>query len=157
MAENRLGPIIESAINKLVTMASASGYFDRTQAYEPKSNPGTGLTFATWLANIKPIPLHSGLDATSARTMIMCRIYLPMLTDPQDTIDTRLGVAGAYVMTELSADFLGPDQSTSIDLLGAYGEALECGLGYVPLDNAHYRIVDIPVPFISPDVFDQEA
>lgn len=155
MAEDRLGPVIDTAFNKLTTTAAASGYFDRVQAHEPKSSTGTGMTFCCWLGNIRPIALQSGLAATSARTLIMCRIYLPMLTEPQDDIDVTIGKASSYMLAQLTGDFL--EGTTWIDLLGAYGVLLEAQPGYVKLDSDTYRIVNIPVPFISPDVFDQEA
>lgn len=153
MAEDRLSPIIAAAVDKLMSTAGASGYFDRCQAYEPKSNPGTGLTFATWIGQLTPIALHSGLDVTSMRMPMMCRVYSSMLADPQDEIDTKLAQASSYLLTQLTADF-GID-GAYIDLLGSYGDALGTDLGYVELDESVFRIADTIVPFICGDVFDQ--
>lgn len=155
MATDYLAPIIPAAVDKLVSIASASGYFDRVQAYEPKSNPGTGLTFATWIVEVRPIPLQSGLAVTSARMPMMGRIYLPMLDDPQDQIDTKVTVAAGHIMTELSAAF-DVVNGAYLDLEGAYGDGLMSQLGYInDLDDAAFRIADITVPVICPDVFTQ--
>lgn len=153
MADDRLGPIIETAVDRLVSTAAASGYFDRTQSHEPKSHPGTGLTFATWVINIKPIALHSGLAATACRVPMMCRIYRDADGDPADRIDTELAVASAYLLNQLTGDF-GIDGAW-IDLLGAHGDPLGTDLGYVPFDDDVFRIADTMVPFICADVFDQ--
>jgi hypothetical protein len=155
MATDRLSPIIADAVDKLRSTAAASGYFSNTLTYEPKSNPGPEMTFATWIGQIRPAALVSGLDATAARLPMMCRIYLPMLADPQDTIDTRLAQASSYLLTQLTGAFT--VAGAWIDLLGAHGDGLGTDLGYVELDDAMFRIADTLVPFICPDVFDQEA
>lgn len=155
MITDRLAPIIRDGVDKIMSTATASGYFERTQSYEPKSNPGTGLTFATWINEIRPIALKSGLDVTSCRLPMSGRIYLPMLDDPQDDIDTDIAVAASYMMSELTGNFaLDP---AWIDLLGEHGEGLGVQFGYISdLDESAFRIADINIPFICPDVFDQE-
>jgi hypothetical protein len=155
MAEDRVGPIVETAINKLVTAASVSGYFERVQSVEPKSGPSTGLTFAMWLTAINPIAPRSGLSVTSARLLITYRIYSPMLVEPQDRIDIDLGKASSYLLAQLTGDFT--IDGAWIDLLGAHGVSLATEFAYVELDRSMYRIADTTVPFICDDVFDQEA
>lgn len=155
MAENRLGPIIATAVNQLVTAAAASGYFPAGVAsVEPKSPPPTdGLYFATWFETIRPVPERSGLPVTSCRVEMMARLFLGMLTDPQDQIDTQLGVAASYMLAQLTGDFR--VDGAEIDLLGAYGDRLAATFGYVTMDRMVFRIVDILVPFTADDVFDQ--
>lgn len=158
MADDLLAPIIALAVDRLKSTAAASGYFDSVISHEPKSNPGPGLTFATWITEIRPIALVSGLAATTARMPMMCRVYLPMLADPQDTIDTRVAVAGSYMLTQLTGGFVLDGTDAWIDLLGAHGDPCAMQLAYLSeLDDAEFRIGDIVVPFICPDVFAQEA
>lgn len=153
MATDRLGPILEEAFDKLVSVAAASGYFARTMSYEPKSAPTDGLTFACWLGQIQPIAPRSGLAVTSARAEIVCRIYSNMLAEPQDQIDIDLAKAGSYMLSELSGDF--GIAGAYIDLLGAHGDPLQLGTGYVDLDKVMFRVADFPTPFIADDVYDQ--
>lgn len=153
MADDRLGPILEEAFDKLVSTAQRSGYFVSSISYEPKSAPTGGLTFACWLGNIRPIPPRSGLAVTSARTEILGRVYSNMLAEPQDKIDIDLSRATAHMLAELTGDF--EVAGAYIDLLGAHGDPLSAETGYVSLDQTMFRIVDIPVPFIADDVFDQ--
>lgn len=154
-AEDRLGPIVETAFDHLVSAAAKSGYFPGgADSVEPKSAP-SGLAFACWLSEIRPIPLRSGLDVTSARILIMCRIYQSMLAEPQGRIDIDLGKASSYILAQLTGDF--GITGAYIDLLGAYGVQLAYNYGYVELDKSMFRIADVTVPFIADDVFDQEA
>ncbi len=156
MATDLLGPIIETAVDRLVSVAAASGHFDAgADSVEPKSAPPPGLYFATWIESVDPIQLRSGLDVTSCRVEMIARCYLGMLTDPQGTIDTRLGKATSYLLAELTGDF-GID-GAYIDLLGAYGDPLGAAFGYVALDKSLFRIADITVPFIADNVFNQEG
>lgn len=156
MATDRLGPILVTAFDKLSSTAAASGYFPGgVLTHEPKSAPTSGLTFACWLGQITPIALRSGLAVTSARAEIPCRIYSNMLAEPQDQIDLDLARASSYMMSQLTGDF-GID-GAFIDLLGAHGEGLQVGTGYVELDKSMFRIADVICPFIADDVFDQEV
>lgn len=155
MATDRLGPIIETAVDRIASTAAASGYYDVTLRHEPKSAPTGELTFSTWIADIRPIAEHSGLDATSARVLMMGRIWRNMLAQPQDDIDTRIGKAAAYMLAGFTGNF-GID-GAYIDLLGAHGEPLQAPLGYIEADRTMFRVADIFIPFICPDVFDQEV
>lgn len=154
MAIDRLKPIIIAAVDKLKSTAAASGYFrGGVTSYELKSAPND-LAFATWIVDIKPIAPGSGLNVTSVRLPMMCRIYRNMLADPQDDIDTELSVASSYLLAELTGDFgIG---GTYVDLLGAHGDPLGTDLGYIELDDSVFRVADTTVPFIAHDVFDQE-
>lgn len=153
MATDRLGPIIETAFNQLTSLAAQSGYFASVQSHEPKSAPSTGLTFACWLAPIKPIPERSGLPVTSARLLVMTRIYSSMLADPQDNIDIDLGRAASYMLAQLTGDF--EVTGAYIDLLGSYGVDLSADPGYIALDKTMFRVIDMMVPLICDDVYDQ--
>lgn len=156
MAEDRLGPIIETAVNKLVTTAAESGYFPGgVESCEPKSAPGSELYFATWIENIKPIPEHSGLPVTSARVEMFGRVYSSMMAEPQDKIDTNLAVATSYLLAQLTGHFT--ITGAYLDLLGSYGDGLGSDFGYVLLGKTVFRVSDITIPFVCGDVFDQEV
>jgi hypothetical protein len=154
MADDRLGPIIEAAVNRLDSEASASGYFDDVLTHEPKSAPTGELTFSTWIGDIQPIALQSGLNVTSCRLEMLGRVWRNMLAEPQDTIDTVIGKATSYMLAQLTGDF-GID-GAYIDLLGAHGAPLGATFGYIEADRTMFRITDIVIPFICEDVFDQE-
>lgn len=154
MAEDRLSPIIATAVDKIMSVMGASGYFASFDSVEPKSAPAAaGMHGATWIENLAPIPQRSGLPVTSCRVEMMCRIYRGMLTEPQSTIDTELAAAASYLLAQFTGDF--GIAGAWIDLLGAHGDPLAAQAGYVDLDETIFRIMDITVPFIADDVFDQ--
>lgn len=156
LVADRLGPIIKSARDKILSVASESGYFPGgVHGHEPKSAPSAAeLSIAVWLVDIKPIPLRSGLSVTSARVPMMARIHKGMITEPQDDIDPDLASASSFLLAQLTADF--GISGAYIDLLGAHGDPLGSTFGYLPIDSTIFRVTETVIPFIVDDVFDQE-
>lgn len=155
MADDRLGPIIATAVDRITSTAAASGYFDTVISHEPKSAPTGELTFSTWIGEIQPVPAMSGLDVTSCRVPMYGRIWRNMLAEPQDEIDTQIAKATSYMLAQLTGDL--DIDGAYIDLQGAHGAPLGAPLGYIEADRTMFRVADILIPFICPDVFDQEV
>lgn len=155
MADNtdRLGPIAEIAQNEIVSLASASGYFDRVNTHEPKSLPGTGLTFAVWCDGIQPIAMMSGLAVTSALLVFRTRTYLNMVQEPQDAIDIAAIRANTWMTAQYTQHF--DIDEAWIDLLGAHSPGVVTLAGYLNLDGKMHRVMDTQIPFVAPDVWDQ--
>lgn len=153
-SEDRMGPIAETALNEIVSLAQASGYFDRVNQHEPKSAPGSGLSFAAWVQEIKPIALQSGLATTTARMTVQTRVYSNMTQEPQDLIDINLTKSVTWMMAQYTGNFA-IDADAWIDLLGAYGVDLSSIGGYVELGGKMFRIMDTLIPFIAEDVWTQ--
>lgn len=148
--------LFSSVIDAVTSHASSSGYFDEVQTHEPKSPPGTGLTYAVFLAAVGPVPA-SGLSSTSARVELTGRIYKPFLSEPKDLIDPNLADAVDALMTAYSGDFdLGGD-ARCVDLLGAYGQPLGARAGYQTIDRTVFRVIDITIPVIINDAWVQGA
>jgi hypothetical protein len=143
----------------LTTHALRLGYFDRVNKSEPKRAPDYGLTAAIWPQNLVPAPLNHGLAATTAVATYVARIYQPMLQEPLDMIEANMMRATAALMGALSADFRladadGPDVR-NIDLLGAVSPGLTSVAGYLDVDRSKYRVMDISIPIVINDVFEQ--
>lgn len=155
MAVDRLGPIIETAVDRIASTAAASGHFDIVLRHEPKSAPTGELTFSTWIGEIQPVAEVSGLDVTSCRVPMYGRIWRSMLAEPQDEIDTRIAKAASYMLAQLTGAL--EIDGAWIDLKGAHGAPLGAPLGYIEADRTMFRVADILIPFICPDVFDQEV
>jgi hypothetical protein len=143
-------------IDAVSSHAAASGYFDSVQTHEPKSAPGTGLTFAVWLSEIGPAR-SSGLASTSVRMELTGRIYKPFLSEPEDLIDPTLADAVDALLEALSGDFELGGNARSVDLLGAHGVPLSARAGYQKLDSTVYRVIDIMVPIIINDAWGQNG
>ena len=149
--EEWLDPIFDAVVSD----AQASGYFDKVNLHEPKRKPGTRLTAAIWVQTIDPIALASGLDCTSARVVFSLRIYSNMLKEPQDMIDPQVTKATSNLMRRYHDDFDFGGAIRNVDLLGAFGVALSAQAGYLEIDNAMFRIMDIRIPCIVNDVWPQ--
>ncbi len=146
----------------LETHALRLGYFDRVNKSEPKRAPDYGITAAIWPQNLVPAGVASGLGATTGVATYVIRVYQPMLQDPIDQIEISMMRATAALIAALSADFqltdaggTGEPLVRNIDLLGAHGGGLSAGAGYLDVDRTKYRVMDIAVPMVINDVFEQ--
>lgn len=150
--------ILDQLLDRVISYASASGFYDQVQGHEPKSKPpGTGLLFAAWLNAEEGTPLASGLAATSVRIEINARIYCPFRREPEDLIDPTLGRAGHALFAALSGDFDLGGLARNVDLLGAHGPRLAGRTGYQQVDEQKYRVYDMTIPIIVNDLFEQGA
>lgn len=146
---------LDDLLDAVVSDVQAAGYFRKVNSYEPKRPPADGLTAAVWPQSIDPIPLASGLAATSARVVFVVRIYTNMLAEPQDAIDPRMIRATSAIMRRYHDDFDFGGLIRNVDLGGMFGIALAADAGYLELGQKHWRIMDITVPCIVNDVWTQ--
>jgi hypothetical protein len=135
--------------------ALASGAFERAHTHEPKNAPGSGRTWAAWLQSVGPVPAGSGLAATTARVEFRVRLYTPMLQEPQDEIDPDTMAALDTLMAAYSGDFTLGGLVKAVDLLGQAGAPLGAQAGYIPQDGKLLRVVDVTLPLIVNDVWEQ--
>lgn len=148
---------ISILINAVTSYASASGFFDSVQAHEPKSAPGNGLYFAVFLSGLGPARGTSGLSSTTIRVELTGRIYKPFKSEPEDLIDPNVTDAADALFAAYSGDFDLGGTARIVDLLGAYGVPLSARAGYQSIDKNVYRVVDITIPIIVNDAWDQGA
>jgi hypothetical protein len=147
---------LKPVLNALVSHAAGLGYFTRVNTHEPKSAPlRGGFTGAIWAQNLRPH--RSGLASTTVRVEWRFRIYTNMLADPQDAIDPALMDAACALIAEYSMNFTLDGLVRSVDLLGEAGNPLGFQAGYLPVDKALFRIIDLTLPVVINDAFTQEA
>lgn len=143
-------------LNVIQSHALASGLFERVNGHEPDSAPGSGLTAAVWAQNIAPVR-SSGLAATSGRLTFFVRLYSNVQQEPADAIDPALLAAVDTLLAAYSGDFELGGNVREVDLLGETGTALSAQAGYLEMDGATYRIMDITLPLIINDLWQQVA
>jgi hypothetical protein len=146
-----LAPIVDAAASH----ALATGRYERVNRHEPKSDPGSGLSAAIWVQRVTPVPTASGLVATTARVELTVRSYANMLTEPQDEIDPTIYAAVDDLMAAYSGDFTLGGLVRDVDLLGQAGEPLGARAGYLSIQGAMKRVMDIALPLIVSDVWTQ--
>lgn len=143
-------------VNAVASHAAATGQFERVNNHEPASPPGSGLTAAAWVQSMRPWPQRSGLAATSARLVLMVRIFASALQEPLDAIDPAVTAAADALFAAYSGDFTLGDLVAEVDLLGSGGEALSAIAGWLPLsDGSRWRVMDITVPLVINDAWAQ--
>ncbi|HEV8653257.1 MAG TPA: hypothetical protein VG276_28660 [Actinomycetes bacterium] len=135
--------------------ALALGRFDRVNRHEPKSAPGNGLSAAIWVQSIRPVAAASGLDSTTARLELSVRVYLGMLHEPQDEIDTLILEAVDALMAAYSGDFELGGLVRDVDLLGEHGDPLAADAGYLEQDKKIYRVMVVTLPLLVNDLWSQ--
>jgi len=82
-------------------------------------------------------------------------VYLNMLQEPQDAIDTNIMTAVDALMAAYSSDFDLGGLVRNVDLLGAHGDPLAADAGYLEQDKRLYRVVVISLPLICNDLYTQ--
>ncbi|MFF4600157.1 hypothetical protein [Amycolatopsis sp. NPDC001319] len=148
---------IADVFDSLISHAKQLGIFDRVNQHEPTNAPGNGLTAAIWFQTINPAAGASGLAATSVRLEFWVRVYLPALQQPQDGIDIAIVEAVDELMAAYSGDFDLGESVRNIDLLGQFGAPLSAKAGYLNQDGRQFRTVDIVLPVIINDAWEQTA
>ncbi|MDX3643226.1 hypothetical protein [Streptomyces sp. MB09-02B] len=144
--------------NTAISYAMASGLFGNVLDHEPVSAPGSGLTAAFWVSRIGPVPIGSGLSATTGRLQLMGRLLMPADTEPQGDVDTAVTGAVDALLTAYSGDFEFGGSVRCIDLLGAYGASLQAEFGYTSFSGGTtYRVATITIPLIINDAWTQVA
>lgn len=148
---------IRTILAAVESHALASGFFQAVNGHEPKSAPQNGLTCAVWVEQIGPARGGSGVNATSARLALFVRLYTPMVTQPEDSIDPDLMTALDALMAAYSGDFELDGLVRQVDLLGHYGDPLSARAGYLTTSGAEYRVMTITLPLVVNDLWSQSA
>lgn len=147
---------IDEIMARVTSHAETLGVLDEVNGHEPKSAPGRGVTAAVWVQEIDPLQA-SGLDSTSVRLGLMWRLYTPMISEAPDSIDPNLLKALDALCAAYSADFDLDGALRMVDLLGAHGDPMRGRAGYLNQDGRMFRVIDLTLPLIVNDLWDQEA
>jgi len=148
---------IVTILDAVQSHALASGWFTSVNGEEPKSPPDTsGLTAAVWVQDIGPARGGSGLVSTSVRLALTVRLYAGLWTEPGDAIDPNLTAALDVLLRSYSGDFTLGGTVREVDLLGQFGDPLSAKAGYMVQSGTEYRVMDIVLPLIVDDLWDQE-
>jgi hypothetical protein len=133
--------------------AQSLGLFEQVVGHEPVSAPGSGLVYAVWVKNVRPIPARSGLASVSARLELTGRVFMPADSEPQDGVDVAVTGAVDGLMNAYCGDFELGGSVANVDLLGMHGAALGAEFAYARFDNTTYRAATLVIPLILNDVW----
>jgi hypothetical protein len=137
----------------VISHAQTTGYFDDVQGHEPKNAPGRGINAAVYLRRVRPIAARSGLSSVSVLLVFEVRVFINMLREPQDDIDTDLMEAVDYYTNNLMSDFTLDGLISNVDIFGAHGQSYDINYGYMDQDKTKFRIANILLPLVINDVW----
>lgn len=146
---------VTGIVAEIESLARGLGVFEDVITVEPKSAPGDGVYCAIWVDAITPIPGDSGLQSVSVNLIFQARVMKRMLSLPYGSIDPDMLTAASSLMNAYSGAFTLGGEVQSIDLLGRYGTKLAGKAGYITLDKAMFRVIDISLPLVINDVWTQ--
>lgn len=145
----------------IVDYVAQLGMFDSVQNFELTGNIGqfVAAVFPDPEA-ITPVAGLSGTNVTSLCVQFVVRIYMAASVANPDVIDPRALNAAAVIMRKFNEGFTFTETVYSIDLLAAFSGGVKAHAGYVkvgsPDASALYRVIDIAVPVLLTDVWQQE-
>lgn len=137
----------------VMSHAQGLGLFGNVLDHEPVSAPGSGLIYAVWVKNVRPVPARSGLASVSVRLELNGRVYMPADTEPQGDVDTAVTRAANGLMDAYAGDFDLNGSVAEVDLLGQYGATISADFGYARFDSTTYRVATLTLPLILNDVW----
>jgi hypothetical protein len=144
-------------VGAVASQALTTGFFDSVNKHQPLSPPGHQLTAAVWAQEIAPVPVESGLAATTALLMLSVRLYMPALSQPYDDIDPIMLQATDTLMAAYSGAFTLGGEVNWIDLLGRTGQRLTAKAGYLDMNGQMLRVMTISVPMVVENAWPQVA
>lgn len=145
---------VDGLVNAVASHAFSTGYYEQVNTHGVRAVPGEGMRAAVWLENMRPVR-SSGLASTSLLVTLTLRQYQSAYLEPQDMIDPDMLRAASALFEAYSGDFTLGGLVRNIDLLGAYGQALEAIAGYLEIANFMIRVLDITIPIVVNDTFTQ--
>lgn len=149
-------------LDRLRSEAKRLGKFDKVRGHEAKNPPGIKLSLDTWVRRCRPIPLRSGLAATTALLVVDLRIYNSMTAKPEDDIDPAVCAAADAIVAGLNGNFTLGGLIGNVDIFNAHGGGfLGWEMGYIRMGSAgnvrEYRAAVVTVPMVISDAWAQAA
>ncbi len=147
----------QSYMDAIASHAAASGHFESVNSVDIGSTPSNqGIVAVLWPRRIRALPGASGLNSTSVAIEFNMRLMCSMNTDPFGQIDPRMIAAADALMNAYSGDFTLGGTIAYVDLLGQHGAPMESQSGFLTIgEDERFRIVDITIPCIINDVWNQ--
>ncbi len=143
-------------LDLIVSHAASLGFFDTVNTHEPKNPPGRGITASIWFESQRPV-ITSGLNSTSVQMEWNIRLQTSSITEPADLIDTNLIDAMDALLDAYNGDFSLGGLVRQVDVFGSAGHPLQSKSSYLEQGGSQYRLIDITLPIIINDVWDQES
>ncbi len=145
---------IGTILDKLVSHAMATGMFETVNEFKVDEPAGQGITCGIWSDDIRPIR-SSGLASTSCRITFKVRLFSNTEAAPESYLERAMVDAASVLLTAYSGDFELGGNVRAVDLLGMEGVPLSADAHYMNLSGVIYRVMDLTIPILINDAWDQ--
>jgi hypothetical protein len=142
-------------LSAIVSHAQTLGVFETVNAHESVNAPGHGLHAEVWADSIAPVPAGSGLASTTARVVWTVRVRGSADSQPRDMVDPNMMAAVDALMNAYNGAFTLGGLVRNVDLLGQAGVPLSVRAGYLPQDGKVFRVLDVVLPVVINNVWEQ--
>lgn len=140
----------------VVSHAQALGVLDTVNTHKPDNAPGHGVHAAVFVDRVRPVTT-SGLSSTSVLVSLTVLLLAHAGTEPADDVDAVLLDALDPLWTAYHGDFTLGGLVRQVDIFGAHGIALEAPFGWIDIGDTTYRAIQVTLPLVVNDTWDQEA
>lgn len=147
------------------TAAQAQALFDSVQSamqglgllqdvdtHEPENAPGVRLYGTVTLGPMKAEAAQSGLASVSGSITLIIRVWSHAMQRPLDKVDPEVLATMASLMGALAGEFTLGGTVRNVDLF-----SLVATPAWAEFQGAQYRVMEMPVPIVINDMFEEVA
>lgn len=141
----------EALFSAIRSRAKKLAVFDATIGHDPENAPPAGLSCSIMLGPVKPVT-SSGLAAVSGQVTLMIHVWSFAQKRPLDDVDPKVLAATCSLMGAFAGDFTLNGTVREVDLF-----AMEATPGYVNFQDKEFRTMQISLPIVINDMFQEVA
>lgn len=154
---------LSTVLDLIKTHVSSLGVFDQVITAEPSSMMEGGLVCSIVFSRLIPDEESSGMNITSAVADFKLKIYRNAANRPQYNIDRLAMDAAEKVFREFhedltlkAADPNSPGEVMSLAVFRSRGRRFQAESKPLRLAQGETKMIEIDVPFIIDDIWEQE-
>lgn len=139
----------EDLFSKIRSIAKELAVFPAVIGHDPENAPPAGLSCSIMLGPVKPVT-SSGLAAVSGQVTLMVHVWSFAQKRPLDELDPQVLAATCSLMGAFAGGFTLGGTVRDVDLF-----AMEAAPGYVNFQGKEFRTMQITLPVVINDMFEE--
>ena len=142
----------QALFDDVSSLFQALGLFQAVDTHEPENAPGNRIYCSVTLGPLKAEAAVSGLAAASGSVTLMIRIWSAAMQRPLDKVDPEALAAAAALMGALAGSFSLDGSVRNVDIF-----SLTATPAWADFQGKQFRVIELPVPIIINDMFEEAA
>lgn len=139
----------EDLFSKIRSIAKGLAVFPAVIGHDPENAPPAGISCSIMLGPVKPVT-SSGLAAVSGQVTLMVHVWNFGSKRPLDDVDPQVLAATCSLMGAFAGGFTLGETVREVDLF-----AMDAQPGYVNFEGKEYRTMQISLPIVINDMFQE--